>query len=394
MRVEDFNDLFMKELNSWQKDYFPHLKKDRNNNTDFMLYTINSGDNLYSIARKFNIDVKKIKKINNYQDGDVYQPGDKIKLPTKTHIVKKGQGMMAVLRENGMDTKERSDDFELFLDSNNLDYDSVIHLDDKLLVLDKSMSDENTSENETSKLLNDDFGYYYTLEGVFIKTGSKATDSGKVYVLQNQKDNNPNILLLNGNPIKHIDFLQLAGVAYNEEGDNIARKVIIGVMLNRLNKQSYFGKTINEVLGKIAGNNVGATHQDRLNSTTFRRYAIFFKETLTSRNGNFDFKNSIESAIHILNGGKDYSNGALYWHGIDFFTPERQDFQGNTIKNDAYWNEYLPKGFRWDNNGVFMGNFNNQKNKNWEKLGSQSKDYQYIGVATHGNSIYMVHIND
>jgi hypothetical protein len=28
MRVEDFNELWMKDLNSWQKDYFPHLKKE------------------------------------------------------------------------------------------------------------------------------------------------------------------------------------------------------------------------------------------------------------------------------------------------------------------------------------------------------------------------------
>lgn len=66
-------------------------------------YTIKSGDTLYSIAKKYNTTVSKIKEINNLSS-DVLSIGQKIIIPAaislNTYIVKPGDTLYSIARAN------------------------------------------------------------------------------------------------------------------------------------------------------------------------------------------------------------------------------------------------------------------------------------------------------
>lgn len=77
------------------------------------IYTVKSGDTLYSIARKYNISVESIKNLNNLTTNNL-RIGQKLKIPSKqnttspsinngtnTYTVKKGDTLYSIARANG-----------------------------------------------------------------------------------------------------------------------------------------------------------------------------------------------------------------------------------------------------------------------------------------------------
>lgn len=52
-----------------------------NENTYFTYYTIEKGDNLYEIARKYNINPKLLAAINGIDDKDYIYPGQELMIP-------------------------------------------------------------------------------------------------------------------------------------------------------------------------------------------------------------------------------------------------------------------------------------------------------------------------
>lgn len=52
-----------------------------NENTYFTYYTIEKGDNLYEISRKYNINPKLLAAINGIDDNDYIYPGQEIMIP-------------------------------------------------------------------------------------------------------------------------------------------------------------------------------------------------------------------------------------------------------------------------------------------------------------------------
>lgn len=72
-------------------------------------YIVNSGDNLYAIAKKYNTTVDEIKKLNNLTS-DTLSIGQKLKiltttpsqeLPSETYVVQKGDSLYSIARKFG-----------------------------------------------------------------------------------------------------------------------------------------------------------------------------------------------------------------------------------------------------------------------------------------------------
>lgn len=62
-------------------------------NSMFDEYTIQKGDTIYEIARKYNINPTQLAKLNGLKDGEYIYPGDKIYVPKRNtgfYITKEG----------------------------------------------------------------------------------------------------------------------------------------------------------------------------------------------------------------------------------------------------------------------------------------------------------------
>ena len=73
-----------------------------------VLYTVQSGDSLYSIARRFNTTVDELKTINNLTS-DILSIGQKLLIPSsteRTYIVKSGDSLWKISREFGVSVNE------------------------------------------------------------------------------------------------------------------------------------------------------------------------------------------------------------------------------------------------------------------------------------------------
>lgn len=55
-------------------------KEGNANDTNYQTYTVQKGDTLYSIARKFNVNVNRIKEVNNLISNTLYI-GQKLQIP-------------------------------------------------------------------------------------------------------------------------------------------------------------------------------------------------------------------------------------------------------------------------------------------------------------------------
>lgn len=55
-------------------------KEGNTNDTNYQTYTVQKGDTLYSIARKFNVNVNRIKEVNNLISNTLYI-GQKLQIP-------------------------------------------------------------------------------------------------------------------------------------------------------------------------------------------------------------------------------------------------------------------------------------------------------------------------
>jgi len=92
-------------------------------------YTVQKGDTLESIARKFNVSIEKIKKANNIKDEKKIRDGTKLKIPTKKtkveskktskkeskrnkksiYVVQKGDTLEEIAKKYGLTIKELMD---------------------------------------------------------------------------------------------------------------------------------------------------------------------------------------------------------------------------------------------------------------------------------------------
>jgi LysM repeat protein len=67
-------------------------------------YTIQRGENLYRISRKFNVPLNILLSLNEMNNPDVVEEGTRIKIPTEhdVHTIKKGETLLDIAREYGV----------------------------------------------------------------------------------------------------------------------------------------------------------------------------------------------------------------------------------------------------------------------------------------------------
>lgn len=67
-------------------------------------YTIQRGENLYKISRKFNVPLNILLSLNEMNNPDIVEEGTRIKIPTEhdVHTIKKGETLLDIAREYGV----------------------------------------------------------------------------------------------------------------------------------------------------------------------------------------------------------------------------------------------------------------------------------------------------
>ena len=102
------------------------LKKKEDN----LYYSVNKGDNLYLISKKYNVTISKLVNFNNIDSPYKIFPNQKIFIPKKrTHIVKRGDTLYSISR------KYRTDVFTVSR-FNNLKNVNQIYTNQKLIIPD------------------------------------------------------------------------------------------------------------------------------------------------------------------------------------------------------------------------------------------------------------------
>lgn len=106
----------LRQINDFRGDYrasfgdqiiVPSIKKDR-----FITYTIKKGDNLYEIARRYNIDVNTLLLINGLNKDDYIYPNQEIIIPTKDtkfYMTKNGDTLSGLLKDTNLTINELLD---------------------------------------------------------------------------------------------------------------------------------------------------------------------------------------------------------------------------------------------------------------------------------------------
>ena len=114
---------------------------------DNLYYTVNKGDNLYLISKKYNVTISKLINFNNIDSPYKIFPNQKIFIPKKrTHIVKKGDTLYSISR------KYRTDVFTVSR-FNNLKNVNQIYTNQKLIIPDHFEKKKMLLENLKKKKL-------------------------------------------------------------------------------------------------------------------------------------------------------------------------------------------------------------------------------------------------
>ena len=95
-----YNNLATTNLSIGQKLYIPGTTTASTEENE-VLYTVKSGDSLYSIARKYNVTVNELKSYNNITN-NLLSIGQVLKIPLTsetTYIVKSGDSLYSIARK-------------------------------------------------------------------------------------------------------------------------------------------------------------------------------------------------------------------------------------------------------------------------------------------------------
>lgn len=120
-------------LHNWDMEVLnKRVEKQKEENLKgYVKYTVKSGDNLSTIAKKYNTTVNKIVNLNGIKNRDLIYVGQVINIPKgtkkKTHVVKKGETVSGIAKKYGTTVKQIQHD-------NNLKNVNLIYPNQKLKV--------------------------------------------------------------------------------------------------------------------------------------------------------------------------------------------------------------------------------------------------------------------
>lgn len=125
----------------------------------YRIYQIIDEKNLEEVARKFNTDVNKLKKINGIDDSYIVMRGNYIIVPIEdnnnanfiTYIVKPGDNMYAIAEKYNVNYRD-------LLELNGLSKDQYIYPEQQILVPREGVLFRVTSDGDTIISVADDLG--------------------------------------------------------------------------------------------------------------------------------------------------------------------------------------------------------------------------------------------
>lgn len=142
----------------------------------YHIYQIASNDTISEIAHNFHTTEDEIKKINGIYGDVTLRPGGFIIVPSnqnkylKTYIVKKGDNMYAIAREEEVD-------YKILLDLNGLDEQDYIYPGQEIFIPNKNIKIYKTKEGDNIHSLEQ-------LTGQNIQ--NIITPSGEIYIQKDQ----------------------------------------------------------------------------------------------------------------------------------------------------------------------------------------------------------------
>lgn len=156
-------------------------------------------------------------------------------------------------------------------------------------------------------------GYYYTVTGLFDKQITNgAGDKNEVYVFD-KKDAKGNYVNLRKLGLKYKQFVDIGKTIYGESSAYNYKKSFID---DELSKEMFAIASVHKI-NKLAYG---------INSEQAK---IFEKATPVERNGT-NMQLAVGATINAEIGGKDYSNGATAWDGMEQATAFPADFKQNS----------------------------------------------------------------
>lgn len=125
--LKNMNNLTNNNLSIGQKLLVSGTGEDIVDGSDYDTYVVKSGDNLYSIARKYSVTVDVLKDINNL-NSNLLSIGQKLLVPksTKQYVVKSGDNLYKIAQENNTTVTELINKNDLV--TTNLSIGQVLYL--------------------------------------------------------------------------------------------------------------------------------------------------------------------------------------------------------------------------------------------------------------------------
>lgn len=124
--IKQLNNLTTNNLSIGQSLKIPEIEAPSSTENNINYYKVKSGDTLYSIAKKFNINVNKLKDINNL-NSNLISIGQNLKVNDYgTYVVKKGDTLYNIAKNNNTTVQKLKDINNL--KSDNLSIGMVLYM--------------------------------------------------------------------------------------------------------------------------------------------------------------------------------------------------------------------------------------------------------------------------
>lgn len=122
----------------------------------YQVYRIEQGDTLESIARKFNTNTQTLRELNGFENNKSIMPNNYIVVPSikqdtfQTYIVEKGDNMYEIARRYQVDYND-------LLQINGLEADDYIYPDQEILIPSPNVKVYITKEGDTLNFVSNAF---------------------------------------------------------------------------------------------------------------------------------------------------------------------------------------------------------------------------------------------
>ena len=124
-KIKQINNLSNDLLSIGQELKIPNSDLDKNADEEFLIYIVKQGDSLYSIAKRYNTTINRLKQVNGIENNIIYK-GQKILIPVESndenkdnfiaYTVKRGDSLYSIARKYNISVSKIKNDNNLSSD--------------------------------------------------------------------------------------------------------------------------------------------------------------------------------------------------------------------------------------------------------------------------------------